>query len=136
MPRWRSKKNAEWRKVMACLAFLNERPGVEDLAQALLDAGIRGRRSSATECPVAQYIKQVTGLQRVCVGNGGVHLVLAEARSYVRVCGVSLIERFVVDFDSGWFPFLEQHEIGGVGAGQAESPRCAADRSSAELVLR
>jgi hypothetical protein len=107
---WRSKKKAEWQKVTGCLLFLNGQPSVEDLARALSEAGISGRRGSATDCPIARYIKQMTGLQRVCVGSGGVHFVLEESQSYVGVVEVPLIERFVVDFDGGWFPFLEQHE--------------------------
>jgi hypothetical protein len=90
----------------------------DSVAQRLRDAGIKGRRNRAEDCPVARYLQQRTGHQGLCVSQSGVHTSVActtcppenECMQFSSALpGTTMpapVGEFIQRFDRGGFPDL------------------------------
>lgn len=77
-----------------------------DVATILEAAGITGRRGSATNCPIANYLGQAgLGIDRAVVGHG--HINVRSGALMVWVPQPAGASAFVKDFDRGEFADLE-----------------------------
>lgn len=64
----------------------------DGVAQRLRDAGIKGRRTRANDCPVARYLQQRTGRSDLAVSGSGTM--------------PAPVKEFIQRFDRGDFPDL------------------------------
>lgn len=88
-------------KIQATLARLGKRPST--VANRLKKLGIKGRRQSADQCPVAQFVSQELGTD--CCVDEEECFVSFPYRMARTPPGVST---FIKDFDNGKYPDLEE----------------------------
>lgn len=90
----------------------------DGVAQRLRNAGIKGRRIRANDCPVARYLQQRTGHLPLAVNEAGVYTFVARPlcplESGYMLCSAPLpditmpapVKEFIRRFDWGDFPDL------------------------------
>jgi hypothetical protein len=74
-----------------------------ELANFFREEGITGRRKSHDRCPIAQWMKQTTGM-RTSVGP---HISPMDARSKFYAYTPDVLLEFIIKFDRGDYPELE-----------------------------
>jgi hypothetical protein len=84
--------------------FSKMRP--DDIAALLRDEGVQGKPFQLTACPLANFLREKTGLT-VAVG-GPVYGHKTSARGYVRNLTPMPVQEFVANFDQGRYPFLRE----------------------------
>lgn len=95
------------------------------IARHLFLQGVSGRRETAAGCPVANYVRDVTGNDAVRVGAR--HIRFRVGRSPVSVPTPGPIARFVQAFDRGEYPALDSAVVGGPPAPPPTTPPTALD---------
>jgi hypothetical protein len=76
-----------------------------EVASNLIAKGIKGKRYLAKQCPIASYLKSITGL-RVDVDLHDVGLHAPNWNHYFNVALPKAVEQFVIQFDHGEYPSL------------------------------
>ncbi len=75
-----------------------------DVANSLMANGVKGNRQSCYHCPIAVYLKKATGdVVIVESTHAGIQYKYDLVRLPVPV------QQFIIDFDRGFYPELEEH---------------------------
>jgi len=95
-------------EVKAYLSSLGTTPN--EVAESLKQKGIKGKKCNSYYCPIAWSLHHKYPGSYVAVGGTSTYLALSNGGERVDVIHSECIEKFILMFDIGSYPFLKECE--------------------------